>query len=92
MSKETDRECWLEKQRWKDEDTYIEMLEQKKKKSKKKKAVKKVVKNFKCTIWKHDFHWEGKKKLKDVCCRYCGKNMVEWTEERHVELEKKLYG
>ena len=48
-------------------------------------------KSKKCTKWKHDFSYDGKKTLEEICCKDCGVNIVEWTNKIHKELEKKMY-
>ena len=45
-----------------------------------------------CHKWEHDFSYDGKKKHKDIVCRDCGKNMVEWVNERQEEFNKKFEG
>lgn len=41
----------------------------------------------KCTKWKHDFSYEGKKKTSQINCKKCGINMIAWIEARVKEFE-----
>jgi hypothetical protein len=50
-----------------------------------------MVKKHRCRKWNHDFSYEGKKTPKQINCKHCGVNIVEWVEERHREIEDKLY-